>query len=318
MQRTIEQKFNTLSLRINNHFPFIHFDVFRTIYSVNGQSCEFSIKGVLLTLILALLPNFWDACLWNTGTGITIGVVIAVLWNVFAFMRFRAKVRKLKEMAACEPEPEVYHRAPPPQQKIITKEAPVTKFDVTKRYFIAKCGSQIAFNQTEECRYLILAETDANMRLLLADNEDLKHYKPSLCHIDTVVQLADRNGCNGIKMITESGSYTRPLTDITSQPYHDMLEDTLKSQDELFAIVTYSENGGYYITSDCGLVVCLSMMDADALGLQASTRYEVKALNIKELRDIVARTGGLCILDGSKSALYYKQKEHVLPILDRM
>jgi hypothetical protein len=59
-------------------------------------------------------------------------------------------------------------------------------------------------------------------------------------------------------------------------------------------------------------------MDADALGLQASTRYEVKPVNIKELRDIVARTGGLCILDRSKSALYSKSKEHVLPILDRM
>lgn len=318
MQKTIEQKFSTLSLSINNHFPFIHLNVFRTIYSVNGQSCEFSLKGVLLTLILALLPNFWDACPWNMGIGIAIGAVIAVLWNIFAFMRFRAKVRKLEEMAAYESEPEAYHRAPPPKQKKYQKEAPATKFDVTKKYFIAKYGTQIAFNQTEECCYLILAETDADMRLLLADNKNLQYYKPSLCHIDTVVQLANMIGCNGIKMITDSGSYTRPLTDITSQAYHDMLEDTLKSQDELFAIVTYSEDGAYYITSDRGLAVCLSVMEADALGLQTSMRYEIKAMNVKMLRDVVAQTGGLCILDSSKTMLYCKPKEHVLSVLDRM
>ncbi len=318
MKRTIEKKFSVFSLRINSQFPFIHFDVFRTIYSVNEKSCEFSIKGVLLTLILALLPRYWDACPWDAGTGIAIGGAIAVLWTIFTFIRFRIKVRKLDEAAAYKPAPKAYNQAPPPRQKIIETEAPTTTFDVTKKYFIAKYSDEIAFWKTEGCRYLILTETAADMTLFLADNENYKHYRPYLCHIDTVVQLANMIGCHRIRMITESGSYTRPLTDITSQPYNDLLEDTLKSQDELFVVVAHSEDGAHYITSDDSLIVCLSKRDADALGLQLSTRNEVQSVNVQELRDIVVQVDGLCILDGNKTALYNKPNTHVLPILDRI
>ena len=89
--KKISKEIRTFSLTINNHFPFVHPRVFETICTIDGVSCSFSIKGIITTAILALLPKWWDGCPFNTSVGIAIGVTIGILWTAISYISYKKK-----------------------------------------------------------------------------------------------------------------------------------------------------------------------------------------------------------------------------------
>lgn len=290
----IKNKVSVCATYIGTRYPFFSFNFIKQEYIISNQEYRYCTHGEWFAVICAIIPLIWADCPFSWAFGLTAGLTFTLCFNVITYLLFQKKVIN----AANEDE-----------------SSKGMSFSPEKNYYVAKNMAELLTVISNGKHYICVSESEEELRRFINEEDAAPSFTPTKQHIHTIVCHAKELNV-GICLIVDGKECFFEYKHVLRNKVPDMLEELLYRQTVFYATVyKLGEQSVYYTANNGRLVIQLSPNDAHIYAKKYIGDYEVRTMILAEIRKVVERINGLCIVDRDGMILYNEPSGIVLSVL---